>query len=92
MERDFEFGCILDGERAQIERSYDRFVSLPIDQDWSDDEEAPRLERPLTIAEPVEVSAPGTFAKNHIRTLRLEPSERPGKVGGGGLSNSAETE
>ena len=78
MARDFDFGSILDGNRDALERSYQQFVALPVDQDWSDEVPAPRIGAPRTIANAVEVSAPGTFSKNQIRTLRLEPTDRPG--------------
>ncbi len=78
MAPDFDFGQVLDGSRESLERSYQRFCELPVDQDWGEDEPGPSLGNPLTIARPVEVSAPGTFAKNQIRTLKLEPTDRPG--------------
>ena len=76
--RDSELGTILEGDAKALASAYERFSALPVDLDWSGQEPAPRLERPRTIARPVEVSAPGTFSKNSIRTLRLEPTERPG--------------
>jgi len=78
MARDFEFGRILDGNAEVLKQSYQVFSSLPVDEDWSGDEPGPIQERPLTIAKPVEVSGPGTFAKKEIRTLRLEPTDQPG--------------
>lgn len=76
-ERD-DLGRILEGSREGLSSALSDFEALPVDQDWSSDEPAPRLERPRTIARPVEVSAPGTFSKNAIRTLRLEPTELSG--------------
>ena len=78
MARDFDFGRILDGNNDALERSYQRFSGLPVDQDWSNDSAGPSHDRLLTIANPVAVSAPGTFAKDEIRTLKLEPTDKPG--------------
>ena len=77
MARDFDFGRILDGNKDALERSYQRFSGLPVDQDWSNDSAGPSHDRLLTIANPVAVSAPGTFAKDEIRTLKLEPTDKP---------------
>ena len=74
MARDFDFGSILDGNRDALERSYQQFDALLVDQDWSDEVPAPRIGAPRTIANAVEVSAPGTFSKNQIRTL-LKPKK-----------------
>ncbi len=71
------FGNILEGSEAALAEACRRFEAIPVDQDWRG-EAAPRLSKARTIARPIEVSAPGTFSKNAIRTLRLEPSERSG--------------
>ncbi len=78
MARDFDFGRILDGNNDVLVRSYQRFSDLPVDQDWSNDSAGTSHDRRLTITNPVAVSAPGTFAKDEIRTLRLEPTDKPG--------------
>lgn len=78
MAQGFDFGRILDGNEDALKRSYQRFSAIPVDEDRSGDSADSLLTSPLTIAKPVEVSAPGTFAKNHIRTLRLEPTDRSG--------------
>lgn len=74
----FDFGHILEGNLDSVSRAYERFSSLPVDQVWEDADPTPTLEKASTIERAVEVSAPGTFAKNSIRTLRLEPTDRPG--------------
>lgn len=71
-------GRILEGSSKLLEAAKAEFEAISVDQDWSSDEPAPRIPRPLTIARSVEVSAPGTFSKNSIRTLKLEPTERSG--------------
>lgn len=71
-------GRVLEGDPAALAKAFSEFEAIPVDQDWSGDEPAPRLDRPRTIARPVEVSAPGTFSKNSIRTLHLEPTEMSG--------------
>ena len=71
-------GRILEGNGQALARAKAEFEALPIDQDWSGDEPAPRIARAKTIARPVEVSAPGTFSKNAIRTLKLEPTTLSG--------------
>ncbi|MDQ8204520.1 UDP-3-O-acyl-N-acetylglucosamine deacetylase [Pelagicoccus sp. SDUM812003] len=75
---DFNFGMILEGDPSALADAYQRFAQVPVDLDWSRQSPAERLVAPRTIAKPVSVSAPGTFSKNAIRTLRLEPTERPG--------------
>ncbi len=74
----FEFGTILDGNIDDLKSSYDRFSRLPVDQDWSEQEPGDRIRTAKTIAKSVSVSAPGTFSKKEIRTLNLEPSDKPG--------------
>ena len=78
MDRDFDFGQILDGEKGALKSALNHFQAMPIDEDWSDQDPLREADSPMTIAEPVTVSAPGTFAKNRISTLRLEPYEREG--------------
>ncbi len=73
-----EIGRILEGSPEALAQAMAEFEATPVDQDWSGDEPAPRLARAKTIARPVEVSAPGTFSKNSIRTLRLEPTDLSG--------------
>lgn len=71
-------GRILEGSGEALNQAKAEFEATPIDQDWSEEKPATRILRPRTIARPVEVSAPGTFSKNAIRTLRLEPTELSG--------------
>ena len=78
MVRDFDFGQILDGEKGALKSALNHFQAIPIDEDWSDQDPLPEADSPMTIAGPVTVSAPGTFAKNRISTVRLEPCEREG--------------
>ncbi len=61
-----------------MQASYERLSEIAVDQDWSLEEPSPRLDCVKTIAMAVEVSAPGTFAKKEIRTLRLEPTDQSG--------------
>lgn len=74
----YQFGKILEGSPEALRRGYEQLERLPVDLDWSGQRPAARLERARTIGRAVEVSAPGTFAKKEIRTLRLEPTEKPG--------------
>lgn len=78
MATDFDFGLILDGNIDELKTRFESFSSLAVDQDWSDQEPAPILEKARTIGKAISVSAPGTFSKKEIRTLNLEPSEKPG--------------
>lgn len=78
MDRDFDFGKILDGQKNALHNAWARFQSVPIDEDWSDQDPLPVADSPMTIAKPVTVSAPGTFAKNRISTLALEPCQQAG--------------
>lgn len=74
----FDFGTILDGNIDELRARYERFSSLAVDQDWSDQLPSERIAKARTISKPVSVSAPGTFSKKEIRTLNLEPSDKPG--------------
>ena len=78
MDRDIDLGRILDGNQIALKDAWSRLQEIPVDEDWSQEEPMPIIESPLTIANPVTVSAPGTFAKNRISTLNLEPCEKPG--------------
>jgi UDP-3-O-acyl-N-acetylglucosamine deacetylase len=78
MDRDFDFGQILDGDKKALQSARNRFQAISVDEDWSQQEAMPAEESPKTIAKSVTVSAPGTFAKNRISTLQLEPSQRAG--------------
>lgn len=71
-------GRILEGGAEALLAARADWKAIPVDLDWSADEPAPRLVAPRTLARPVEVSAPGTFSKNAMRSLRLEPTERSG--------------
>lgn len=73
-----DLGKVLEGNEEALKSAFSSFRSIPVDLDWSGEEPMPRIANPRTIARPVEVSAPGTFSKNSIRTLRLEPTEQPG--------------
>ncbi|MEM9160373.1 MAG: UDP-3-O-acyl-N-acetylglucosamine deacetylase, partial [Verrucomicrobiota bacterium] len=78
MTGELDFGWILDGNANRLREAYKSFRGLKVDQDWSDRKPAELLEKARTIAKPVEVSAPGTFSKKSIRTLKLEPTDKPG--------------
>ncbi|HCE42004.1 MAG TPA: hypothetical protein DET40_00455 [Lentisphaeria bacterium] len=73
-----KFGKILDGKLDDLKRSYDEFSALQVDQEITGDGDVCLESRQKTIARPVEVSAPGTFAKHKIRRLRLEPCDQEG--------------
>jgi UDP-3-O-acyl-N-acetylglucosamine deacetylase len=78
MVTEFNFGKILDGNREQLDDAFPHFESIPVDLDWR---ERPPMEahtHARTIRSACEVSAPGTFTKHAVRTLRLEPSQQPG--------------
>jgi len=71
-------GRILEGSERDLYRAWKDLEAIPVDLDLSSQPGRERLSAPLTIARPVEVSAPGTFSKNKIRTLSLEPCDQPG--------------
>jgi len=72
------FGTVLDGNIEELKRSYEEFNTLSVDQDLTGGGEADLKGRQKTIAKPVELSAPGTFSKHHIRKIRLEPCDKEG--------------
>lgn len=71
-------GKVLEGNQLALKSAFESFERIPVDLDWSGEVPMPRIASPRTIERPVEVSAPGTFSKNSIRTLRLEPTEMSG--------------
>lgn len=78
MAPEFNFGIILDGNRERLAEAYSRFKSMAVDQDWRERPPMETYDQARTIKSACEVSAPGTFTKNAVRTLRLEPTEQPG--------------
>lgn len=68
----------MEGSLDDLRRGHERLQRIGVDLDWTRQAPAPRLIKSRTIARPVSVSAPGTFSKKEIRTLRLEPFTKPG--------------
>lgn len=73
-----DLGWVLDGSAAQVKEAYERFSAIPVDQDWSEEPGLDDHYRARTIDKPVKASAKGTFSKNAVRTLQLEPTKKPG--------------
>ncbi len=78
MTRSFTFGKILDGSVDALEKSYEQFSALPVDQKENGEPAYPSHSVCKTIARKVSVSAPGTYQKNEIRDLQIEPCDKPG--------------
>ena len=72
------FGRILLGEETLLKAAYERFQAQPVDWDLMSGETPPPHRNQRTIAKPVSVTGPGTFFGKATRTLRFEPSEKPG--------------
>ena len=58
--------------------SYEEFNRIPVDLDLTDQPSHPPRTQQKTIAEPVSVSGPGTFAGKSTTTITFEPTEREG--------------
>ncbi len=71
------YGTLLQGTAAELERSYERFLRQPADQEWLPGvQEADRFL--TTIREPVSVTGPGTFFGRAQRTLHFVPTTTEG--------------
>lgn len=71
------YGTIIEGTAQELERSYDRFIRQPVDQEWTPEGREP--DRFLTtIRDSVSVSGPGTFFGRAQRTLHFMPSTAEG--------------
>jgi len=75
---DSPFGTILEGDPVMLEREHAEWLDIPVDLDLGQERPAELHASARTIAEPVEVSAQGTFSGKVTRTLRFEPCDRPG--------------
>ena len=73
-----KFGRILGGDPVELEKAYEEFEKLPIDQNCMNEDPAPVHRNLRTISKPVSVSGPGTFMGKEMRTLHLEPTDREG--------------
>jgi UDP-3-O-[3-hydroxymyristoyl] N-acetylglucosamine deacetylase len=75
---DEALGRILLGSADDLKRAYEQFRAQSVDWDLMDgDVPAPHTFQ-RTIAKPVSVTGPGTFFGKATRTLRFEPSTKPG--------------
>jgi UDP-3-O-acyl-N-acetylglucosamine deacetylase len=71
-------GRLLSGNEAIVRAAYDEFNQIPVDLDLTDQPSHPPRTRQRTIAQPMSVSGPGTFARKSTTTLTFEPTEREG--------------
>lgn len=71
-------GRLLAGNEEICSASYEEFNRIPVDLDLTDQPSHPPLTRQKTIAEPVSVSGPGTFAGKSVTTITFEPTDREG--------------
>jgi UDP-3-O-acyl-N-acetylglucosamine deacetylase len=76
---DKKFGKILYGETSLLKDSFDEFNQIPIDLDLCMASCSDFIYKYQQIIEKsVEVSAPGTFNRKKIQTVRFEPTDREG--------------
>jgi len=75
---DNKFGRILGGDSQELEKAYEEYSKLPLDQDCMSEDPAPVHRNLRTISKPVTISGPGTFMGKETRTLHLEPTDREG--------------
>lgn len=73
-----DFGIIRSGDRTLIQRGYDEFMTLPVDEERMDGDSDYSWDSQTTLASAQSVTGPGTFFGNAQRTLHLEPYEGEG--------------
>ncbi len=78
MSSDFNFGTILDGSLETLKQSYASFSRIPVDETRNGEAAHPSHLQAKTIGRKTSVSAPGTYQKNEIRDLKLEPYDKLG--------------
>lgn len=72
-----QYGELLQGDPAIMDRQFEAFQNQPVDQEWIPDlKEFDRFQ--TTIGKPVSVTGPGTFFGRAQRTLHLLPSQAEG--------------
>ncbi len=71
-------GRLLAGNEKILSESYAEFNQIPVDLDLTDQPSHPPRTKQKTIAKPVSVSGPGTFAGKSTTTITFEPTEREG--------------
>ena len=72
-----QYGQLLQGDPAIMDRQFVEFQNQPVDQEWIPDlKEFDRFQ--TTIGKPVSVTGPGTFFGRAQRTLHLLPSQTEG--------------
>ena len=71
------FGILLEGDAANLARSYERFDKQTVDWEWIPETHEPDRFQ-TTLVRPVSVSGPGTFLGKAQRTLHFEPSSVEG--------------
>jgi UDP-3-O-acyl-N-acetylglucosamine deacetylase len=75
---DSQYGTILEGDPEILEREYAQWRQIPVDQECDARPATAPHSRPHTIQTSTAVSGPGTFSGTTTRTIRLEPTDRPG--------------
>ncbi|HNX52760.1 MAG TPA: UDP-3-O-acyl-N-acetylglucosamine deacetylase [Pontiellaceae bacterium] len=71
-------GRLLAGNSKILSEAYEEFNRIPADLDLTDQPSHPPRTQQKTIAEPVSISGPGTFAGKSTTTITFEPTDREG--------------
>ena len=71
-------GRLLAGNPDILKTSYAEFNQIEVDLDLTEQAAAPVRAKRKTIAQPVSVSGPGTFAGKSTTTITFEPTDRKG--------------
>jgi len=71
-------GRLLASDEKIYSSSFEEFSRIPVDLDLTDQPSHPPRIQQKTIAEPVSVSGPGTFAGKSVTTITFEPTDREG--------------
>jgi UDP-3-O-acyl-N-acetylglucosamine deacetylase len=69
---------LLAGNEKIFSASYEEFSRIPVDLDLTDQPSNPPRTQQKTIAGPVSLSGPGTFAGKSTTTITFEPTDREG--------------
>ena len=72
------YGKILLGSERDVARSYEKWSSQPVDQEWVEDPMGAYSERQTTIGKTASVTGPGTFFGQAERQLTFEPTDEHG--------------
>ena len=78
MTRDLPKHRLLAGDSDTLNRAWETFSAMPVDEDRMAEKPAPAPDHATTIAREVSVQGPGTFLGKALRTVTFAPTHMPG--------------